>query len=90
MGKTNLDADAISCLLKKKHNQHIETDAVCALISHVVQGTTLIEAYFCNKHVTEILDMQKDPRAMLFEDWIMAQIEDPAIREIKYLICKIS
>ena len=32
--------------------------------------------------------MQKDPKAMSLEDWIVAQSKDPAIREIKYLISK--
>ena len=30
--------------------------------------------------------MQKDPRAMLVKDWIIAQSKNPSIREIKYLI----
>ena len=33
-----------------------------------------------------MLDMQKDPKAMLVEDWVVAQSKDPAVREIKYLI----
>ena len=32
--------------------------------------------------------MQNNPKAMLLEDWIMAQSQDPAIRETKYLISK--
>ena len=31
--------------------------------------------------------MQKNPKAMSLEDWIMAQSQYPAIREMKYLIC---
>ena len=38
--------------------------------------------------VTETLDMQKDQKAMLQKDWIITQSQDPAIREIKYLISK--
>ena len=30
--------------------------------------------------------MQKDPKAMLVKDWVIAQSKDPAIREIKHLI----
>ena len=40
-----------------EHDQHIEADTVSALISQVVQGTTLIEAYSCNIQITETLDM---------------------------------
>ena len=58
------------------------------IISHVAQGTSLLEAYTFSVKVTETLDMQKDPRAMSLEDWIMAQSEEPVIREIKYLISK--
>ena len=53
----NIDADALSCILREEHDQHVEADSVHALISHVVQGTTLIEAYSYNIQVTEILDM---------------------------------
>ena len=56
------------------------------LTSSPVQGTTLIETFSYNVHVTETLDMQKDPKAMLVKDWVIAQSEDPAIREIKYLL----
>ena len=87
-GKMNVDANALYYTPSEEHDQHIEADSVCALISHVAQGTTLIEAYSCNIQVTETLDMQKDPKAMSLEDWIMAQSQDPAIREIKYLINK--
>ena len=31
----------------------------------------------------ETLDIQKDPKAMLVKDWVIAQSKDPAIREIK-------
>ena len=59
------------------------------MISNAVEGTTLIdEAYFCNIQVTEILNMQKDPKAMALEDWIIAQNQDPTIREIRYFISK--
>ena len=34
----------LSHILKGKHDQHIETNSVHALISQVVQGTTLMEA----------------------------------------------
>ena len=47
-GKINVDTDALSHILKEEHNQHIEADSVCALILHVIQGTTLIEAYSYN------------------------------------------
>ena len=30
--------------------------------------------------------MQKDPKAMLVEDWVVALSKDPTIREIKYLM----
>ena len=30
--------------------------------------------------------MQKDPKVMLVEDWVVAQSKDPAKMEIKYLI----
>ena len=87
-GKTNVEMDVLSCNLREGHNQHIEADTVCALISHVMQGTTLTEAYSCNVQVTETLDMHKDPKAMSLEVWIIAQSQEPAIREIKYLISK--
>ena len=32
--------------------------------------------------------MQEDPNAMLLKDWIIAQSQDPVLREIKYLISK--
>ena len=87
-GKTNVDANALSHILRGKHNHHIEDKSVLALISQVAQGTTLIEAYSCNIQVTETLDMQKDPKAMLLEDWIVAQSQDPVIRETKPIISK--
>ena len=52
----------------------------------MAQGTNLMEAYSCNIQVTETLDVQKDPKAMSVEDWVVVQSKDPAIREIKYLI----
>ena len=30
--------------------------------------------------------MQKDPKAMLLEEWIITQSKDPVIREIRYLV----
>ena len=47
-GKTIADPDALSYILKREHDQHIETNSVHALIFQVVQGTTLMEAYSCN------------------------------------------
>ena len=67
-GKTNIDADVLFHILRKEHKHHIEADSVCALISQVTQGTTLIEAHSCNIQVTETLDMQKDPKAMSLEN----------------------
>ena len=87
-GKTNVDVDALTCIWRGEHNQHIKADSVHALISQVAHGITLIEAYSCNIQVTETLDIQKDPKAMLVEDWIIAQSKDPVIREIKCLISK--
>ena len=55
-----------------EHDQHIDADSVCALISQVAQGTTLTGAYPCNIQVTETLDMQKDPKAILLQGWILA------------------
>ena len=89
-GKINVDADTLSNILRKEPDQHIEADSAHALISHVTQGTTLIESYSCNIQVTETLDMQPDPKAMQLRDCIVAQSQDPVIREIKYLINKIS
>ena len=43
-----------------------------------------MEAYFCNILVTETLDVQKDPKTMSVEDWVVAQSKDPMIKEIKY------
>ena len=87
-GKTNVDADALSHILRWEHDQHIETDSVHVLISQMAQGTTLIEAYSCNIQVTETLDIQKYAKVMSLEDWIMAQGQEPVIREIKYLSSK--
>ena len=47
-----------------------------------------MEAYSYNVQVTETLDIQKDPKAMLLEDWIIAQSKDTVIRTIKYLVSK--
>ena len=84
----NVYAGALSHILREGHDQHIKADAVYALISHVVQCTTLTEAYSCNIQVTETLDMQKDPKAMFLEDWIVAKSQDPVKREIRYFISK--
>ena len=56
-----------------EHNQHIEADLVCALISQVAQGTILIDVYSCNIHIIETLNIWKDPKPMLVENWIVAQ-----------------
>ena len=87
-GRMNVDADAPSCIPREEQDQHIDMTQVCALIMQVEQGTTLIQVYSCNIQVTETLDMQKDPKAMSLEDWIVAQRKDPTIREIKYLSSK--
>ena len=86
--KINVDAYALSHIPREEHDQHIEADSVCAMISNVAQGTTFIEADSCNIQVTETLDMQKDPKAMSQKDWIVAQHQDPVIKETKYLIGK--
>ena len=52
-----MDADALSCITKGEHDEHIEANSVHALISQVVQGTTLMEAYSCHICVTNTLDM---------------------------------
>ena len=84
----NIDADALSYILREEHDQYIEADLIHALMSYAAQGTTLIEAYSCDIQVTETLDMQKDPKAISLEDGIMAKRQDPMIREIKYLLSK--
>ena len=43
-GKTNVDVDALSHIPKGEHDQHMEVNLVHAIISQVVQGTTLMEA----------------------------------------------
>ena len=53
----NVDADALSHILRGEHNHLTKADSVCALISQVVQGTTLIDAYSCKMQVTGTLDM---------------------------------
>ena len=78
----------LSCIMRGEHDQHIEADSVCVLISQVAQGTTLMEAHSCNRWLSETLDIEKDPKAMLVEDWVVAQSKDVVIREIKYLISK--
>ena len=71
-----------------EHDQNIEADSAHALISQVVQGATLIEAYSHNIQVTETLAIQKDPKAMSLGDWTIAQSKDTMIREIKSLISR--
>ena len=66
------------------HDQHIEADTVWELISNATQDTTLIEVYSCNIQVTRSLHMQEDPKALSQKDWIIAQSQDPMIREIRY------
>ena len=44
----NMDADALSCIPRGEHDQHIEAYSVPALISQAAQGTAPIEAYSCN------------------------------------------
>ena len=63
-GKVYVDTDALSQIPLEDHDQHIEADIVQALISSGTQSNTLIEVYSCNIHVTETLNMQKDPKAM--------------------------
>ena len=87
-GKINVNVDVLSNILRVELNHHIEAHSVYALISQVAQGSTLIEAYSCNIQITEALDIQKDPKATLVEDWIVAQSKDPVIREVKYIISK--
>ena len=84
----NADLDTLFHIPRKEQDQHIKADSSHALISHVVQGTTLIEAYYCNIQVTETLDKQPDPKAMSLRDCILVQCQDPAIRKIKYHISK--
>ena len=87
-GNTNVDAHALSHIPGEEHNQHIDADSVHVLISHVVQGSTLIEAYFCNIQITKTLDMQLNPKSHAFKGLDHGPNQDPAIREIKYLISK--
>ena len=47
-GKLNVDVDALSHISKGENDQPIVADSICALISQAAQGTTLMEAYFCN------------------------------------------
>ena len=70
-GKTNLDADDLSHILRVENNQHIEAAYVHALIVQEAQGTTLIEAYYCDIWVTETLDIQNDPKVISAEDWVV-------------------
>ena len=44
----NVDADALFCIPKGEHDEHMEAYLVHALISQAAQGTTLMEAYSCN------------------------------------------
>ena len=79
-----MDVDALSHIQKGEYDHCIEAASVCSLISQAVQGTTVMEAYSCNVWVTETLDMQKEPKAMLVKDWVITQNKDPEIREIRY------
>ena len=56
-GKTNVDAGALSHILRGEHDHHIEADSVHAPISQAAQGTTLMEAYSCYIWITETLDI---------------------------------
>ena len=47
-GKINVEVHAHFHIPKGEHDQHIEDDSVCSLISQVLQGATLTEAYSCN------------------------------------------
>ena len=87
-GKANVEVGALSHIPWENHDQHIDADRVQGLISNVTQGITLIEVCACNIQITETLDMHKDPKAMSQKDWIIAQSQDPMIREIKYHISK--
>ena len=49
-----------------------------------------MEAYYCNIQVTEILDVQMDPKVMSVEDRIVAQSKDPTIRATSTLLIPIS
>ena len=51
-GKMNVDADALSHISREEHDQHVEADTVCTLISQAVQGTILTEAYSCDMQAT--------------------------------------
>ena len=51
-GKTNVGADALSRVLWEKHDQCIEAELAQAIISNVLQGTALVEAYSCHIWVT--------------------------------------
>ena len=81
-----MDVDALSHIPKGEYDHCIEFDSVSALISQVVQGTTLMDPCCCNVSVTETLDMQQGPKAISVKDWVITQQKDPAKREIKYLI----
>ena len=89
-GKTNLDVDALSHIMRWEHDQHTEAESVHALIVQVVQGSTLIEAYSCNIQVTETLNMQIDPKAMVLESWIVAQVRTLCYRKLSSLLVKTS
>ena len=71
-GKVNVDAVALSHIQRGEYDQCIGADSVHVLISQTVQGTTVMEAYSCSVCITETLDMQKEPKAMLVKDWVIA------------------
>ena len=51
------------------------------IILKAIKGTTSVEVYSCNVQVTETLEMQKDPKAMLLKDWMTAQSQGPVLKE---------
>ena len=81
-GKANVDADALSCIMWGDHDQHIKAEMVQAIISNAIQVSIIVEAYSSNVQVTVPVDMQGDPEAMSLKDWIIAQSQDPVLREI--------
>ena len=62
VGKTNVDADALSRIPWEEHNKHIEVDLAHAIISNATQSTALTKAYSCNIQVTAFWDTQKDSK----------------------------
>ena len=88
-GKVNVNPDACPIFCGRTMINILKL-TVWALISNVTKGTTFIGVYSCNIQVTETLDMQKDPKAIPQKDWIIAQSQDPVIREIKTLLAKLN